>query len=310
MANKTNHVIIAGVPRSGSTSLYTYLAQHPDICGSDVKETQHFLPSVDGVSVPHPQQYMDHFKQYRNEKYLLEASPSYFFGGQQTAKVVFDYLGTSHIVILLRDPINRLHSCFNVYKMVGMLPQETPFEAFIHSSDKRIERGIPIETGFYIDYLACWHAYFQDSLQILYFDDLNEAPLLLMRNLCQWLGIDDTFYKNYVFTKENRRMSYKNKQFHMMARYIHTKFEPFFRRNLQLKQAVRKIYFKVNESSADLSSIQPETYKMLQAIYEPYNRKLAKFLLENQYPVAGWLKNDSPSYQEVGHSKTVKVAQL
>ena len=38
------NLVIAGVPKAGTTSLFNYLAQHPDICPSDVKETRYFEP--------------------------------------------------------------------------------------------------------------------------------------------------------------------------------------------------------------------------------------------------------------------------
>ncbi len=38
------NLVIVGVVKSGTTSLFNYLSQHPDICPSDVKETRYFDP--------------------------------------------------------------------------------------------------------------------------------------------------------------------------------------------------------------------------------------------------------------------------
>ena len=44
MQAKRANLIVAGVSKCGSTSLFSYLAAHPDVCGSNVKETQFFMP--------------------------------------------------------------------------------------------------------------------------------------------------------------------------------------------------------------------------------------------------------------------------
>ena len=41
------NVVIAGAPKCGTTSLFAWLADHPDVCGSNVKEARYFLDPGD-----------------------------------------------------------------------------------------------------------------------------------------------------------------------------------------------------------------------------------------------------------------------
>src|SRR3954463_13629169 len=76
------NLVIAGVAKAGTTSLFNYLAQHPDICASDVKETRYFEPLRYGEVLPPIESYTAHFRHRQGERYALEATPTYFYGGR------------------------------------------------------------------------------------------------------------------------------------------------------------------------------------------------------------------------------------
>ncbi len=61
-AERLPNLIIAGVGKAGTTSLFWYLSQHPGICASDVKEIQYFTPLSEGDGVLPPlSEYARHF---------------------------------------------------------------------------------------------------------------------------------------------------------------------------------------------------------------------------------------------------------
>ena len=109
--NPNNHLpnlIIGGVHKAGTTSLHTYLSMHPDVCGSLIKELAFLLPSRYHQSVPDDATYSSHFKNHKGEKYILETTPSYLYGGlpligihRQPARLC----GLS-----VRDPATAIHS--------------------------------------------------------------------------------------------------------------------------------------------------------------------------------------------------------
>ena len=108
-------LVIAGVPKAGTGSLFAYLAQHPDICASDEKETgyfNHYNPQRHTGPVPPLEEYARHFAHWKGERYALEATPTYSYGGRPVISAIRSVLGQPKIIISLRDPAERLWSAY------------------------------------------------------------------------------------------------------------------------------------------------------------------------------------------------------
>ncbi|MEW6715877.1 MAG: hypothetical protein AB1345_00005, partial [Chloroflexota bacterium] len=79
-------LIIAGTTRAGTTSLFKYLSDHPDVCAASVKETGFFLDAdypnppptkyraEDGLS-----RYESYFSSCPEKPVRLEATPGYLY---------------------------------------------------------------------------------------------------------------------------------------------------------------------------------------------------------------------------------------
>ncbi len=287
-----SHLIVAGVPRSGSTSLYTYLLHHPEICGSTVKETQHFLPAAEENPVAPLSQYLSFFSLCDKQKYLMEASPSYFFGGEQVAQVIKQQLQRPKLIFILRNPVDRFFSFYTHEIMFGNLSKHITFDEFINSPETK-EKQL-IHSGFYINYLLAWYESFGTDIYLIFFDDLFNYPLRVMQSLSNWLIIDPTFYEDFEFTQENRGAVYKNRKLHMASRAINGRFETFLRRNLGIKRLLRTLYYAVNESQAEKPVLSPKAQEYLKNVYRPYNQELYRFLFEKGVPISGWLLDFAP----------------
>lgn len=284
------YLLIPGMPRSGSTSLYTYLAAHPAICGSSVKETQFFLPSVRGLPVPPPAQYARYWAHCKpTAVYRMEASASYVFGGRATAQIIRDYLGPVRLIVIMRDPIERLVSCLRHDKMVGAVQQDTTFETFLTLPQTAARHYSGIGSGFYANFLRDWLAVFPDTTRIVYLDELQTMPQQVLSALCNWLGLDPSVYADYTFTVENRGVAYRNKRLHMLARHINDRFEPALRRHPRLKRTIRAVYSRLNTAPSAADGVSAELRADLAAVYEPHNRELADLLQAHGFPLRGWL---------------------
>lgn len=107
---------IVGIAKGGTTSLYTYLKQHPQIYMSPMKEPhyfsqvgarygqQHFVDVVTDEA-----EYLALFKGAQGYPAIGEASTSYL-GFEDTAEKIYEKLPEARIIILLRDPIDRAYS--------------------------------------------------------------------------------------------------------------------------------------------------------------------------------------------------------
>ncbi len=97
-----------GAGRCGTTSIYQYLNDHPDVYMSPVKEINYF-----GIRNLERNQYGLSFREYlyyflaaENQKCVGEISPAYLTT-PGTASLIKEKLGEVKILITLRDPIDR-----------------------------------------------------------------------------------------------------------------------------------------------------------------------------------------------------------
>jgi hypothetical protein len=63
---KLANLIIAGINKAGSTSLFHYLSAHPDVSGSIDKETCYFLPLLYSESLAPIAEYEAQFEQLQD----------------------------------------------------------------------------------------------------------------------------------------------------------------------------------------------------------------------------------------------------
>ncbi len=89
MGGALPNLLIAGVPKGGTSSLFRYLAQHPDICPASVKEIAFFNPlRREGGTLPSLDTYRKHFAHCEGEEYAMEATPSYCYGAKRMIEAI------------------------------------------------------------------------------------------------------------------------------------------------------------------------------------------------------------------------------
>lgn len=135
------NLVIAGVSRAGTTSLFNYLAQHPDVGTSDVKELRYFSAVGHGQPLGPLDMYAAHFKA-RTQAYAVEATPGYFYGGGALATVLRETCPSVRVVVSLRSPIERCWSWSQFVKSRDRIPKDMPFSAYLDRCEQLREQGI------------------------------------------------------------------------------------------------------------------------------------------------------------------------
>ena len=218
------NLVIAGVNKSGTTSLYSYLAKHPEICASFTKETRYFLPLMFDRPLPAIDEYRQHFAHCDGERYRMEASPNYLFGREKIAQAIRDALGNVRIIVILRDPTDRLLSLFNRAVSNSHIPDDMTLQDYVDISKQRIhdtEYNVyttGIREGMYVNYIEPWKDIFEAKLKIVFFDDLQEDAAELTFDICEWLGLDTNMFRTDDFSVENKTLQYRYKGLHKFVR--------------------------------------------------------------------------------------------
>jgi sulfotransferase family protein len=295
------NLIIGGVNRSGTTSLFSYLSEHPQICPSKIKETDYFAPVLKGGTLPPIETYAGYFGEGKSSRYRMEASPRYIFGGARIARTIYQYLGPVRIIFVFRNPITRIGSYFQSMKRIGEVPLTMTFDQYalralaelpaaLAADPKRpvdVYRGSVftrgIIQGFYVDYLEEWYDVFPQTIHISFFEHLTQNPRTAVQELCGWLGVDTSVYDSYEFTQENRSIRHRNQTLFKIASLINGKFEPFWRRHKNLKRWIRDVYCRMNEAQFGDITLSESLRTELERVYASPNQKLLAMLSEKGY---------------------------
>ncbi len=293
------NLVIAGVVKGGTTSLYSYLCEHPNICCSSVKETCYFsmyrYGQVDArykdTTAPF-KQFQGYFSHCQQQKYVMEATPGYFEGGATVASSIKATLGEdTKVLIVLRDPVERLVSFWKYKKSMVELDDHLSLEGYIQQCQampyelrvkQENDRYWGLDGGYYANHIAGWFDVFGSSLKILFFDDLKSDSKSFLEKTCQWLELDTRFIETIDFTVQNKSMRYKNAQMQRLALHINDRTEKFWRSHKRMKDLFRKAYYTLNGQTHQ-DSVDEQTLLRIRAIYRPYNQLLGQYLTDHGY---------------------------
>lgn len=232
MTNTPIDIAVIGVPKSGTTSLYTWLAAHPDIQGSEPKETFYFIgfdgshtqsPTFDDEGWPGFELF---FPGERNGRLRLEATPSNVFS--DVALRALTSLERSPLTIVaVRCPAEQIRSGFYFSQNNGAegnhVDPDLTFPAYVQAlldtNPQPLQRGVSndrlrwylaesLRRGKYVDALDRWSAQLApEAFMVVGFEQLTERPREVLAEICRRVGIDPTFYDNYAFTPMNRTLA-------------------------------------------------------------------------------------------------------
>ena len=199
--------LILGAARCGTTSLHYYLAEHPDVCMSSIKEPNFFLFDADGrpciddkrivaKSVPDRTRYERLFTQPAAA--VGEASPLYLYN-RETPELIRQVSPDTRLIAIVREPVERTWSHF-VYVNDDLGERTVP--AFREAVER--ELGLPYEpyrtgTHFvrlsaYADQLMRYREVFApEQLLVVRYDDLIRRTPETLATICRFLEIDDSF---------------------------------------------------------------------------------------------------------------------
>ncbi len=292
------NLIIAGVNKAGTTSLYFYLSGHPDICTSNVKETFYFMGVKWGEPLKPIEDYAKYFDHWSDEKYIVESTPRYIHGGAPLANKIKETLGDVKILMILREPNARLFSFFKFKKRSLDLNKDLLFKDYVAkctelpAKEKFLENNrvyFGVEDGFYSKYIEDWFNVFGNSMKIVFFDDLKTDPQLVMKDIADWLSIEGEIFKTMPLKPENRSIDYKNKMLHKMSIKTYRFAEKFWISNPGIRRVAKGIYYAIN-GAPYREEMDPETVAYLNSIYEPYNQRLSEILKDRGYSkLPDWL---------------------
>lgn len=289
-ANLPN-LVIAGVTKAGTTSLFRYLAQHPEIFPSDVKELRYFQPLRYGGELEPLSQYEAHFVGRSGERYAMESTPGYFYGGRALAKGLSETLPAVRVVVSLRDPVERCWSWYNFMRSRARVDKRLSFAQYVEGclalrasgADGTVENQPywGIGGGCYDEWLDSWYDILGDHFTVIFFEDLTREPQHTTAKLCRWLGVDPDVTAEFRYDVENKTEQYRSKSLQRAALGVNRRAERFFGEHPAVKRRLRRLYYSVNREQSEQRRDE-HVLSLLRDFYVPHNERLADHLTARQ----------------------------
>ena len=211
---------IVGAARCGTTSMFTYLKQHPDIFVSVLKEP-HFFGS-DLTRQPHTirdrELYLSLFANALQRQKAGEGSVWYLLS-KKAATEIKAFCPNAKILIMLRNPVDMIASLHALYVRTGNEVLENIEAAVAAESERRDGRRIPETTyfpeGLIYTRVALFYekvrrfldAFGVDAVRIILFDDFTADTLAVYRETLLFLGVNSEFKPNWDLRAANAAMT-------------------------------------------------------------------------------------------------------
>jgi hypothetical protein len=191
--------LIIGAMKSGTTALYYYLEQHPEIYMSPVKEPNFFSSQEQenaADAVTNIGTYQDLFRGGSGKKALGEASHSYLYEPRAAAEIK-RYVPEAKLIAILRNPIDRAYSHFLHMVRTGMEPLDD-FAQALREEEVRIHKERTFQDyigrGLYYQQLKRYFGTFpQEQVRVYLYEDLSGAPISTVQDAFRFLKVDDSF---------------------------------------------------------------------------------------------------------------------
>jgi hypothetical protein len=230
--------LIIGAGKSGTTALYRYLKQHPQIYMSPVKEPNFFAFEGEKVDLRGPgdqklinyysvnniEAYRALFKGVLNETAIGEASPLYLYSPRVPERIRH-YLPDAKLIAILRDPVERAYSSYLMHVREGW-ETLTDFAQALREEETRIHNNWGwrryVSTGFYYAQLKRYfNTFSQSQIKVYLYEDFKVDAVGLLRDIFQFLGVDETFVPN-MSIRYNASGLPKNKVLHSLVTRVHS----------------------------------------------------------------------------------------
>lgn len=214
---------IVGVPKAGTSSIGHYLNQHPDVYISSIKEPFFFskdicekdfdsdyrrraaldvdaylrhspLPKKHIAHITDYSHYMELFRDVEKEKAIGELSTGYLYSSQ-AAEEIFRFNPAAKIVMVLRHPVERAYSHYQMH-IRDFMQFDYNFLSALEEDISTVEKGwgkshLYVELGLYFNQVKRYLDLFpKEQVKIFLYEDLQRDQAQFMEELFTFLEVD------------------------------------------------------------------------------------------------------------------------
>lgn len=298
--NKPSFFVV-GLPKTGTTTLYHVLKQHPDIFIPGKKELNHFNKDMANEILEHKKdiplnytidknKYLEYYTKAKYGHIKVDISPQYSLS-KVAAKEIYQFNPNAKILIIFREPVSYLYSAHSE-NLFGLYEDEKDFKTAINlSKDRKKGKFIPkgaLRPGllFYEDFIKYKEILKQftdvfpnNQVLVMLYDELLADYNKALSKILLFMGLDGNY--DFNIEKHNTRKTYRSKFLRKMGKS--KKLWLLLNKSLPkpLFNFSKKIYYKILIKKASKEPLDQKTQETLKNRYKPGVIEFEKFVHDN-----------------------------
>lgn len=282
--------LVIGAPKSGTTSLYKYLDEHPQVYMSSHKEPRFFAFEGStgfnghGVSryniVTTLDEYQQLFSQVSDQQAIGEAS-TWYLSSPTAPERIKHYIPDVKLIAILREPAERAYSHYWHLYRKDLEPIDTFEKAILAEEHRKQSNWLPdwyyLQEGFYYEHLTRYFQLFgREQLRVYLYEDLCSDPTKVLRDIFQFLDIDSEFEPNVVQRYNVTKLMRSKRLGDFLSRP--STIKRFIRRTIPQTGRAKAKQMLVSMNTYDRPKMLPEIKASLLADYSESIYKLQELL--------------------------------
>lgn len=259
--------VMAGVQKAGSSSIWAYLGQHPQVYLPAVKEIgflESEVPLEKAASKPAHRvdetAYRALFDGVKGELAIGDGTVNCLFHHESSIPRIQQYLDNPKVFVILRNPVERAFSDYLMHirdvisdKVVSLMEQR--------ASSYQLRKGL------YYQQVLSFKQAFGDNFKVYLYDDLVADSQTFMKEIYQFLGVDDSFVAD-VSRRQQRAAVPKHQSINKLLRGknpVRSAAAGVLRLFLgaEQRQKLRASLISMNDQGKEKAKLSPEEREFL-----------------------------------------------
>lgn len=275
---------IVGQTRSGTTTLYHHLKQHPEVF--IVHTGSGFTLQFFGLfpTVKTEEEYLKIYSKVKNEKRIGEKNTDTLID-PDSAKKIHHFYPDAKVIINLRNPIDMMLSVHNLMVNAATTETITDFEEALSAEKTRTSEELknpgthnPFlfyrKNARYVDQVKRYVDIFGlENIHIQIFDEFKKDPIGEYQKICRFLDVDDTFVP--VMEHYNKRRVNRSRSLQSLVNKTN---RTRFRKIIRNVPKIQNVYNFINRPYASKDKISDELRNKLKKELKPEVESLSKLI--------------------------------
>lgn len=178
--------ILIGAQKSATSWIFQCLKEHPEICGSSLKEA-HFFDREENYNKG-SRFYQSYFKACKDGQIKGEATPKYLTA-EGAAKRIFDAQPEVKLIACLRNPVERALSQYRYRNQRrGLFTKDLSLEEMVKEFPGIVENGL-----YYKNLKRYFDIFPEEKILVAFYEDIQKDPAEFISHIYQFLGVKRNF---------------------------------------------------------------------------------------------------------------------